>query len=187
MTKDDLSEKTANPEKNKIKKSVVAKNGKKLIPSFKTNKFTELLLSAVIILIAVAATASGKMAAFMGVTLVILSALKLIDVKNFARMFSKYDVLASRIKIYSFAYPFIELLLGMAYLFSFQIQTTAAITAIVMSISAIGVWKNLFTKNKAKCACLGSKIKVPITTVTLTEYVVMAAMGLAIVFLQSPK
>ena len=44
----------------------------------------------------------------------------------------------------------------------------------------IGVGKNLLSKNKIKCACLGAKVKVPLTSFTFVEDIIMALMALMI-------
>lgn len=144
---------------------------------------TEIVPAAVLIVVAVAVAALDYMLLFMGIAFLVLACLKLIDLRGFAQMFVQYDVLASRIKGYAFAYPFIELALGTAYLINFQVQTAALITLIVMSVGAVGVAKNLLSNNKVRCACLGSKIKVPLTTFTLVEDIIMAGMALMILFL----
>ena len=74
-------------------------------------------------------------------------------------------------------------LLGAAFLLQFQTKIAAAILVIVMSVSAVGVGKNVFSKNPIRCACLGSKIKVPLTTFTLVEDIVMAVMGVMILLI----
>jgi hypothetical protein len=49
-----------------------------------------------------------------------------------------------------------------------------------MGVGSIGVGKNVFSKNKVQCACLGVKIKVPLTKFTLVEDLVMLVMGIMI-------
>jgi len=142
-----------------------------------------LLLSALLVVIAVVVFQKGYMLPFMGIVFLILSGLKLLDVKGFTKMFSQYDLIAKRSKIYATAYPFIELGLGLSYIFAWQVKIAAAVTVFVMGIGAIGIAKNLLSDNKIACACLGTKIKVPLTTFTLVEDAVMVVMGLMILFL----
>ena len=117
---------------------------------------------------------------FIGIVFLILSGLKLLDVKGFANMFSKYDLIAKKSKTYAYIYPFIELILGISFILKLGIIPAAITTVIIMGIGSIGVGKNVFSKNKLKCACLGAKIKVPLTRFTLVEDLVMFAMGLMI-------
>ena len=141
------------------------------------------ILSIVLVLLAVTVYITGYMLPFMGTVLVLLAGLKLIDLRGFTELFSSYDLIAKKSKNYAFVYPFIELGLGAMFLLQFQTKIAAIILVVVMSISAVGVGKNVFSKNPVRCACLGSKIKVPLTTFTLVEDIVMAVMGLMILLL----
>ena len=146
----------------------------------KESHFTEILLFLLLIAVAVVVYLTGYMLPFMGLVFLFLSVLKLIDIKGFATMFSQYDLVASRSKVYSYIYPFIELTLGIMFLLKFQIMYAAGLTVLIMGIGSIGVGKNVFSKNKIKCACLGAKIKVPLTRFTLVEDIIMFLMGLMI-------
>lgn len=149
----------------------------------KRGKTVEILLSLILVALATLVFFTGYMLVFMGVVFLILAFLKFLDLKGFASLFSQYDLLAKRVKVYAKVYPFIELLLGLSFLFKFQVKIAAAITLVVMSVGAIGVAKNMFGKKKMRCACLGAKVKVPLTFFTLVEDIVMAAMGLMVLLL----
>tara|TARA_Y100000034_G_scaffold136851_1_gene216374 strand:+ start:144 stop:725 length:582 start_codon:yes stop_codon:yes gene_type:complete len=149
----------------------------------KRNHLLEIILSLGLILVAIVVYFKGIMLPFMGIVFLILSTLKLLDLKGFSKMFVQYDLVAAKSKLYARCYPFIELALAGMYLFAFQITYAAVITVLIMSVGAIGVSRNLLSKNKVKCACLGAKIKVPLTTFTLVEDLVMVGMGLIILFL----
>ena len=146
----------------------------------KESHFVEILLSLTLIAVAVTVYLTGYMLQFMGIVFLVLSILKLIDLKGFANMFSQYDLIAAKSKAYSYGYPFIELTLGIMFLLEFQIMYAAGVTVLVMGVSSIGVGKNIFGKNKIRCACLGAKIKVPLTRFTLVEDIIMFFMGLMI-------
>ena len=119
---------------------------------------------------------------FMGWFFIAVAILKFIDWKGFARAFAMYDIVAKRSKGYAYAYPFIELGLGIAYVLSWQIQFIAIITFVIMTVGSIGVARNLLAKNPVKCACLGTRIKLPLTKFTLVEDITMAIMALMILF-----
>ena len=46
-----------------------------------------------------------------------------------------------------------------------------------MLIGAVGVLRALLRKDTIRCACLGTALNLPMTTVTLVEDLVMAAMA----------
>jgi ABC-type protease/lipase transport system fused ATPase/permease subunit len=142
----------------------------------------DLLLGLLLIFIASVAAYFGVMLKFMGLAFLLLSILKLIDIKGFVKVFKTYDFLAKHIPYYAIIYPFIELTLAICYLFHFFIQTAAVITVIIMLVGSAGILTNLLSKDKVKCACLGARINVPLTRFTLIEDLLMAAMALWILF-----
>ena len=123
---------------------------------------------------------SGYMIEFMGGFFVVVSLFKVIDWKGFANTFSTYDLIAKKSRLYAFAYPVLEFSLGIAYLLKFHVPVAATVTFVILVISSAGVARNLMQKNKIRCACLGTKIKLPLTRLTLVEDLLMAAMALAI-------
>jgi copper chaperone CopZ len=114
---------------------------------------------------------------FMAGFFLVFSFFKLLDLKGFASSYSMYDLLAKPLPSYGYIYPFIELGLGMAYLLAYRPMLTNAITLIVMTFSSIGVIMAVMNKQKIRCACLGTGFNLPMTTVTIIEDVLMAAMA----------
>ncbi len=115
---------------------------------------------------------------FMAGFFLVFSFFKLLDIAGFADSYAMYDVLAKRLPIYGYIYPFIELGLGTSYLLGYRPMLINAITLIVMSFSSIGVILAVANKQKIRCACLGTGFNLPMTTVTIVEDVLMAGMAL---------
>lgn len=107
---------------------------------------------------------------------------KLINLRGFADAYMTYDLVAMRSRVYALAYPFIEVALGLFYLFSLGGVYRDVFTFLVMTIGTIGVWKALQKKGEIPCACLGTVFSVPMTKVTLFENLFMALMALYMVF-----
>lgn len=120
---------------------------------------------------------------FMGLFFLIFSAFKLANLKGFAVAYREYDIVAVRYAWYGWAYPFIELGLGVLYLLSLFLVFTNILTIIVMTISAIGVYIKLRKKEKILCACLGAVFKIPMTWVTFTEDLLMGSMAILMLVL----
>ena len=120
---------------------------------------------------------SRAMGNFMGAFFLAFSFFKLLDLRGFADSYRSYDVVARQIPAYGYVYPFIELLLGVAYVTSFQPTATNLVTLVVMSVSSIGVIQSLLNKRKIRCACLGTVFNLPMSTVTLVEDGLMVAMA----------
>lgn len=115
---------------------------------------------------------------FMAGFFLVFSFFKMLNLKGFAESYAMYDIVAKRIKGYGYLYALIELGLGIAYLIGFNPLVTNLITAIVMSISIIGVLQSVLNKQKIKCACLGDVFNLPMSTITIIEDALMIVMSL---------
>ncbi|QGX41634.1 MauE/DoxX family redox-associated membrane protein [Permianibacter aggregans] len=113
----------------------------------------------------------------MGFFLCVFALLKLFHPQAFAGGFSMYDLLAKRWRPYAYVYPFIELLLGLAYLAHWQRHLVYSATIIIMVFGAVGVVYALTRDLDINCPCMGSILDVPLSTVTLTENLGMALMA----------
>ena len=119
---------------------------------------------------------------FMGVFLMIFAMFKLFDLRGFADGFQMYDLIAKRFRPYALVYPFIELALGLAYQANLYPMLTNLILLVMMVVGAAGVFYALHKGLDVACACLGTVLKVPLSTVAVVEDVgmsVMAAVSLA--------
>ncbi|MDD5200075.1 MAG: hypothetical protein PHC88_09755 [Terrimicrobiaceae bacterium] len=114
---------------------------------------------------------------FMGLFLVVFSMFKFFDLSGFADGFQMYDLLAKPFRPYAYAYPFIDLALGLGYLARWQPTWTYVATIAVMFFGAAGVVRGLAEGLDIECACMGKVLHVPLSTVALLENVTMAAMA----------
>jgi hypothetical protein len=114
---------------------------------------------------------------FMGFFLVVFSMFKFFDLSGFADGFQMYDLLAKPFRPYAYVYPFIELGLGLAYLARWNPVVTYSATIVVMLWGAAGVLVALKKGLDINCACMGTVLKVPLSTVALVEDLGMAAMA----------
>jgi len=117
---------------------------------------------------------------FMGFFLVTFAMLKLFDLPGFADGFQMYDLLAKPFRPYALAYPFIELALGLGYLSHWSPGIVYPATVIVLGFGALGVITALAKGLDIHCACMGTTLKVPLSTVALLEDLGMAAMAAAL-------
>ncbi len=114
---------------------------------------------------------------FMAGFFIVFSFFKMLDLRGFASSYAMYDVLAKRVPIYGYFYPFIELGLGTLYLLGYKPMLVNSATLFVMVFSSIGVILAVSNKQKIRCACLGTGFNLPMTTVTIIEDLLMAAMA----------
>lgn len=114
---------------------------------------------------------------FMGFFLCQFAMLKLFHPQDFADGFQMYDLIAQKSRTYAYFYPLIELALGLAYLSQFIPVLTYIVTIVILGIGAIGVIKALMKGLDVRCACMGTALDVPLSTVTLTEDLGMVIMA----------
>jgi hypothetical protein len=120
---------------------------------------------------------------FMAGFFIVFSGFKLLDLNGFAQGYSTYDLLAKKVFLYGYIYPFVELTLGLLFLLHINSLVLNIFTFILMSFSGLGVAVKLARHEKFQCACLGTFLKVPLTKVTLIEDFGMAIMALLMIFM----
>lgn len=115
---------------------------------------------------------------FMGTYFVVFSIFKLISIQDFIRGFVMYDIIAKRWRTYAVIFPFLELSLGIMYLFQVGHSALHLFTVILMVISFYGALSVNLESRKVRCVCLGNIIKLPVSIVTIVEDSAMAIMAL---------
>ncbi|MFS4494382.1 heavy-metal-associated domain-containing protein [Maribacter sp. 2308TA10-17] len=121
---------------------------------------------------------------FMGLFYIVFSFFKLLDLKGFPESFRMYDPLAKVFLAYGWAYPFIELALGLLFLMRFQITAALIITIVILGITTIGVTRTLLDKKSIRCACLGTALQLPMTEATFIENFIMLVMAISMLVIQ---
>ncbi len=114
---------------------------------------------------------------FMGIFLVVFSMFKFFNLEGFADGFQMYDLLAKKLRVYAYVYPFLELGLGLGYLARWEPTTVYVATIVLMVFGSLGVFRALAKGLDVNCACMGTVLKVPLSTVALVEDLGMALMA----------
>lgn len=118
---------------------------------------------------------------WMGLFYMVFSFFKLINLSGFVTTFQRYDMVAGLIPPYAYVYPFLEVVLGIAYLLGYQITIANIVTIVIFTENLGGVVRSQMKGENLECACLGSLLNLPLSTVTLAEdtlMIVMAILGL---------
>jgi len=116
---------------------------------------------------------------FIAISMSILALLKLQDLESFSRAFLGYDLLAQKYVPYSYIYPFAELGAGVLMLAGVLSWLSIPVAVFIGTVGAVSVVKAVYVdKRTLKCACVGGGGRVPLGFVSLTENVMMVAMGL---------
>lgn len=116
---------------------------------------------------------------FIAVGMCLLAMLKLQDVEQFSSMFLNYDLLGRRFVPYAYFYPFAELAAGVLMLAGVLPLVSVPLALFIGSVGAVSVFKAVYVeKRELRCACVGGGSQVPLGFVSLTENLMMLAMGL---------
>lgn len=126
---------------------------------------------------AIAFASASWMMGFMAAFYIAFGAFKLLDIPAFARSYARYDIVAKHVPLWGYVYPFLELGLGFAFLFYFQITAVTWIALITSLVGAVGVIQSVSRGETIQCACLGTVFQLPMSTVTIVENLGMAAMA----------
>lgn len=115
---------------------------------------------------------------FVAIAMTLLGLQKLKDVESFSTMFLNYDLLARRHVPYGYFYPYAETAAGLLMLAGVLIWVAAPLALFIGSVGAVSVFKAVYIdKRELKCACVGGDSQVPLGFVSLTENLIMVAMG----------
>ena len=93
------------------------------IPAFLKTYYPLFLVMGLIAITSFAG--SSWMMNFMAGFYIVFGAFKLLDVPAFANSYARYDVIARSFNWWGYVYPFVEVALGLAFLFWFQMQAAA--------------------------------------------------------------
>lgn len=113
---------------------------------------------------------------FMGFSFIGLAFLKIVSLESFAVLCGKYDVVAKKFPLYSYAYPFIELTLGFWFLFFGDNLIVDSITLIILLANFVTILNVIIKKEDYSCACLGGKFVLKFDLWLLLENIAMIAM-----------
>lgn len=115
---------------------------------------------------------------FLGFATALLALQKLRDVEGFANGFLGYDLLAQRLPRYAHVYPWAEALVGLLMIAGAAVWLMAPVALLIGGIGAGSVFKAVYLdRRELRCACVGGQSNVPLGFVSLTENLIMVAMG----------
>ena len=106
---------------------------------------------------------------FMGLFYIVFSFFKFLDYKNFPDSFAMYDPIAKAIPAYGWTYPFLETVLGLAFLLRVELYIALIIALIILGVTTVGVTRALMNKLAIHYACLGTALTLPMTKATFIE------------------
>ena len=115
---------------------------------------------------------------FVAFSMCLLAMLKLRDLEAFTTQFLGYDLLSRRFVPYAYFYPFAEFIAGVLMIAGTLIAVAAPLALVIGTLGAVSVFKAVYVdKRELRCACVGGHSRVPLGFVSLTENLMMIAMG----------
>lgn len=115
---------------------------------------------------------------FVAFSMGMLALLKLRDVESFSTMFLGYDLLARQWVPYAWLYPFGEALAALLMTAGALPLVSAPVALFIGTVGAVSVVKAVYIdKRELRCACMGGDSNVPLGFISLTENLMMIAMG----------
>ncbi len=120
---------------------------------------------------------------FMGSLLVLFGVIKLLNLQGFVAIYRSYDIIAKKSALYAYAYPFIEIALGVLYLINLFPVPVNILTALLALINSASVFRALGEKRDISCACMGTTFRTPLTKLTLFENIFTCLMALSMLIM----
>ncbi len=124
---------------------------------------------------------------FVAFSMTALAMQKLRDLESFVNGFLAYDLLAQKWVPYARVYAFAEAWVGVGMLAvlgtgSVLVYAVAPVSIFIGTVGAISVVKAVWIDGRElRCACVGGDSDVPLGAISLTENLMMAGMGIAMV------
>ncbi len=123
----------------------------------------------------------NAMTDFMAAYFILFGAIKLVTWHSFAKTYQTYDLISQYGDInYAYSYPFIQLAIGIAYLFHLLPIVTNAAAFLITVTNGIGIALALSKGDEMNCACLGTVFTMPLTYISLLKNILVASMALGI-------
>ena len=120
---------------------------------------------------------------FVSISMCVLAIQKLQDLVAFQNQFLGYDLLAQRFTRYAFFYPFAEAVAGILMIAGALTWLASPLAIFIGTVGGVSVFKAVYIdKRELKCACVGGDSNVPLGFISLTENIMMVAMGLWMLF-----
>ena len=115
---------------------------------------------------------------FVAISMCFLAVQKLQDIESFSSMFLNYDLLAQRWVPYGYIYPYAEALAGVLMISGALVWVSSPVALFIGAVGVVSIIKAVYVeKRELKCACVGGGSNVPLGFVSLTESLMMVAMG----------
>ena len=114
----------------------------------------------------------------MAVWLLVFGGFKLIGYRQFVTAFRGYDIIAKGWRPWAWLFPWLEISLGIAYLFEIAPTARDWLVVVIFGLASLGVARAIYANQPQhyQCACLGRLIRLPLSKLSLVENLTMLVM-----------
>lgn len=119
---------------------------------------------------------------FVGLYLLLFGALEIRDIKDFKKIFEKYDPLSYWFPWYSGFYPYICILFGLCMVFDYFAFLVAIALVVMFSTQGYGIWKIMRKGPPTPHINMGPRYKIPLSKLILLESGIIVLFSLSILF-----
>ena len=112
---------------------------------------------------------------FIAIFLIVSAGQKMFRYELFINIFSSYDILAKKWKIWPYIYPFVELTIGANLLLTNGSKLMYFVVMVFCALTGYSVLKQRSRHIRALFACLDNSLRLPLSMVSLFESVILAA------------
>ena len=119
---------------------------------------------------------------FVAFYLLLFGALEIRDIKDFKKVFERYDPLSYWFPWYSGFYPYISILFGLMLILDYFAFIALVFIIIMFSTQAYGIWKIMKKEPQIPHINMGPKYKMPLSKLILLESGIIVLFSLLILF-----
>jgi len=116
------------------------------------------------------------LADFIAIFLVTFASFKFLDNEAFAWAYRQYDIVASRLRPWAYAVPFVQAFLGFWYLLSEGPFKLNLLAIAFVGVGGYGVLQRIRSREKLPTAGLSKYVRIPLIQVSLVEDLTMLAL-----------
>jgi len=110
----------------------------------------------------------------------IFGSFKLLGYKMFTATFPDYDLISKFFPPYAKFYPFLEIIFGFFFLGQLALPSSLLIALVIITQAStlFGILRLKSKMRQYECACLGSVVKLPLSTISLLENISMIILAI---------
>jgi hypothetical protein len=124
---------------------------------------------------------------FIATYFIVFAGFKFVHIETFALAYRRFDKIAQRLRPWAYLIPFVEAILGFAYMFVYKNSVLNIITILIVAVGAYGVRQTKLAHKRSarpfRGVFLGNKIQLPLSTVCFIGDVTILILAAILLFI----